>query len=165
MPVQRAQRRYLGYVIATALAFGGSPAFAKPEEKNAKAAKPADTKPAVAKPAAAKPASAKAADPAKETAKPKQVAKPKQAKPASKAAREVGARAVAARPPSHGGGVGRTDGARQGDAVACRDPADNGLLAGHAGGRRHVESGRHRRARLHPAGTPRFASGRAARGH
>ena len=55
--------------------------------------------------------------------------------------------------------------ARQGDAVADRDPADHGLLAGHAGGRRHAESGRHRRARLHPAGAPRFASGRAARGH
>ena len=83
MPLQRAQRRYLGYVIATALALGGSaaPALAKPEDKNAKAAKSADTKPAVAKPAAAKPASL-----AKETAKPKQVAKPKQAKPAAKAA-------------------------------------------------------------------------------
>ena len=138
MPVQRAQRRYLGYVIATALAFGGSatPALAKPEDKNAKAAKPADTKSAPAKPAAATPASAPA----------KQAAKPKPSKPAAKAASksrgEVSEGAAAARTSADGGRVGRADGARQGDAVAGRDPAHDRLLANHAGCCRHVESSR-----------------------
>ena len=156
MPLQRAQRRYLGYVIATALALGGSasPALAKPEDKNAKAAKPADTKPAAAKPAA-KPAAAKPAPQSRRRNRNRRSPPPKPRRSRRKCRCHAPARSSWWPRPCRWCPPERR----------CRRPRScptDRLLAGDAGGRRHIESGRHRRTGLCSAGTPRFASGRAA---
>src|SRR4051812_37156073 len=150
---QRSQRRLFGYAIATAVAFA-APAYAKAEDKG-KPANPGGEKPEK-KGKAEKAHSSKAASQNYSSRKAEEKLCGK-------------GRCEQANPPAPRAApaprcLRDPDGARQSHAVADRNPADDELLADHAGRRRDIEPRSGGRSRLHASRSQGFAPGRTARG-